>query len=185
MVIVLGECPLMSSIVCPRRFDSFTSHTPCSPLDRLLPTVLCHSEVIYTQSNFKSGISFQPADATLSPFSSPSHFNLARTLKRSTNTGESHKTWHDTVCLCFSQLSFLTWDTTSGQHKHLSSGHGAQELDVTDIFLILRLLPPPLFSFFFFSFLAQWTEGKWHLITGEQSRSSANYDPGSSVIISN
>lgn len=40
----------------------------------------------------------------------------------------------------------------------------------------------PSYSSFF---QAQWTEGKWHLITGEQSRSSANYDPGSSVIISN
>lgn len=40
----------------------------------------------------------------------------------------------------------------------------------------------PSYSSFF---QAQWTEGKWHLITAEQSRSSANYDPGSSVIISN
>lgn len=39
--------------------------------------------------------------------------------------------------------------------------------------------------FLLFFFQAHWTEGKWHLITGEQSRSSANYDPGSSVIISN
>ena len=44
---------------------------------------------------------------------------------------------------------------------------------------------PSFFFFFFFFFQAHWTEGKWHLITGEQSRSSANYDPGSSVIISN